>query len=109
MCQHYQLIEKDSDETKSEMVQHHKEKRWQCLFDPSNAIILDVETDRRKRLLKESIYSDVFQSINKRIILNDAWRTILNKNAGIIRKKIALKETNHIASIQAACNFETRR
>ena len=28
MCQHYQLIEKDSDETKSEMVQHHKEKRW---------------------------------------------------------------------------------
>ena len=43
MCQHYQLIEKDSDETKSEMVQHHKEKRWQCLFDPSNAVILDVE------------------------------------------------------------------
>ena len=95
MSQHQTLIEKDCTEAHSEIVQHHYDKRWQCMFDPSNAIILDIETDyrRRKLLIKEAIYSDVLGSINKRNQFSEAWNGVLSKNAEKIRKHVRHRRT----------------
>ena len=56
MSQHYTLIEKYCTEAHSKIVQHHHEKRWQCMFDPSNTTILDIETDYQRRKINEAIY-----------------------------------------------------
>ncbi|CAF0855192.1 unnamed protein product [Didymodactylos carnosus] len=92
MKQHASLIEKDSLETHSEIVQHHHQKNWQCLFEPEKAMILDVETDYRKRKIKESVFSEIVQSINRHDHLSAEWRTIMNKNGDQIRKHIKFKE-----------------
>ena len=93
MKQHQALIEKDSEEAHSEIVQHHHDKLWQCMFDSSNAIILDIETDYRRRKIKEAIYSEVLGSINKRNQFSEAWKGILSKNSDKIRKQVRYRRT----------------
>ena len=92
MKQHESLIERDSEDTHSEIIQHHHAKKWQCLFDPTKAIILDNETSYRRRKVKETIYSNIVNSINKHDKLDDTWQIIISKNGDQIRKRIKFKE-----------------
>lgn len=80
MKQHEKLIEKDTKEVHSEMVQHYHEKKWQCMFDPSKAKLIDVERDYKKRKIKETIYSNIINSINKHDELDGAWQNIILNN-----------------------------
>ena len=85
MKQHFKLIN-DLDE-KSEMVQHIKENNYQCLFHTDQAFVIGHEKNWRKRRVKETIYSQLNQSINKRGELSEAWDPILYKmKQQIIRK-----------------------
>ena len=93
MSQHKALIEKASKEAHSEIVQRHYEKLGKCMFDPSKAIIIDNETDYRRRKIKEAIYSEVLNSINKRDKLSEAWAGVLSKNSETIRKNIRHRRT----------------
>ncbi|CAF2960407.1 unnamed protein product [Rotaria sp. Silwood2] len=70
MCQHYQLINKL--DTKSEMVQHIEETRYQCLFSTEQAFMLEQEKNWCKRQVKETIYSLINHSTNKHDNLNEA-------------------------------------
>ena len=93
MSQHKALIEKASTEAHSEIVQHHYEKLGKCMFDPSKAIIIDNETDYRRRKIKEAIYSEVLSSINRRDKFSEAWAGVLSKNSETIRKNISRRRT----------------
>jgi hypothetical protein len=91
MKQHERTIEKDENPSKSEMVQHHQEKRYQCMFDPAKAFVISNEIDWRKRRLKEAIYSNVNQSINRRDDIDKAWMPILFSSRSTINKTIEVK------------------
>lgn len=92
MNQHRKLIEKDDKEAHSEIVQHQHSTRWQRMFDTSKGVIIDNEIDYRKRKIKETVYSNINQSINKHDKLNDAWDNILAKNTESNKKHIRFKE-----------------
>ena len=85
MSQHERTIEKDEHDSKSEMVQHHQERRYQCLFNPSRAFIISNEIDRRKRRIKESIYSTINHSINRRDEIDKLWFPLLYKSTPKIK------------------------
>ncbi|CAF5011042.1 unnamed protein product, partial [Rotaria sp. Silwood1] len=57
MQEHIRNIKENDDQSKSEMVQHHRQQNGICKFNPKIATIIDYETDERKRLIKETLYS----------------------------------------------------
>ncbi|CAF0782646.1 unnamed protein product [Didymodactylos carnosus] len=94
MIQHEKLIEQDDDNSKSEMVQHHHQKGWQCMLDTEKAFIIEDEIDRRKRRIKESIYSTVSQSINRRNEIEKLWTPLLYEVEPSIKGIISSRERN---------------
>jgi predicted GIY-YIG superfamily endonuclease len=71
MKQHYKTITDDKDRN-LEMIKHHQDMRYQCLFDIDKAFIIEEEKDYWKRRIKETIYSKISQSINTYGTLNEA-------------------------------------
>jgi predicted GIY-YIG superfamily endonuclease len=103
MKQHEKSINKKKDsKTSSEIIQHHKNKSDQCRFNPSKAFAIDNEIDFKKRRIKESIYSIINNSINKRDQLNESWYPILQNGKNKILKKIQMKKvtSQEIINIQ---------
>jgi uncharacterized FlaG/YvyC family protein len=90
--QHDKIIEKDDKNASSEMVQHHHQKRWQCMFKPDLSFIIDSDTDYRRRRIKEAIYSTINHSINKHDNIDIAWNNILHKERPKIKQDIKLKK-----------------
>ncbi|CAF5119793.1 unnamed protein product [Rotaria sp. Silwood1] len=93
MKQHKNEILKDIEESKSEIVQHFHSGRYQCMFHPEEAFIIDTETNWFKRRTKEAIYSIINESINKHNDIDSAWLHILLKNKEQIKKRIAFKKS----------------
>jgi hypothetical protein len=89
--QHNALIEKDEKNASSELVQHHHQKRWQCMFDPNSAFTIDSDTDFRRRRIKEAVYSTLNDSINKHDLIDNAWNNILHKESTTIKENIKFK------------------
>jgi hypothetical protein len=87
-AQHKKILENDKDNPRSEMVQHHHKKRYQCLFDPDKAFIIDNEIDRYKRRIKETVYSIINNSINNRDEINRMWTPLLYDTGQRIRRII---------------------
>jgi predicted GIY-YIG superfamily endonuclease len=90
--QHEKLINKNEIDSKSEIVQHHYEKKHQCSFNTKQAFMIENEINWKKRRIKETLYSNINQSINKRDDLYRGWIPILHTATSIIRRKIELKE-----------------
>ena len=107
MNQYQKLIEKNEKEAHSEIVLHHHSQRWQCMFDTSKAVVIDNEIDYRKRKIKETVYSNINQSINKHDKFNDAWSNILAKNTESIKKHIRFKE--QFMEVQRSSTTNTTR
>ena len=97
--QHTKMIEKDDQSTSSEMVQHHHQKRWQCMFDPTTSFPIDNEINYRKRKIKEAIYSTVNNSINKHDNIDTAWNNILHKETKPIKEYIQLKKKQNLSKL----------
>ncbi|CAF5068029.1 unnamed protein product [Rotaria sp. Silwood1] len=93
MKQHENEILKDKEESKSEIVQHFHSERFQCMFHPEEAFIIDTETNWFKRRTKEAIYSIINESINRHNDIDSAWLHILLKNKEQIKKRIAFKKS----------------
>ncbi|CAF5009225.1 unnamed protein product, partial [Rotaria sp. Silwood1] len=91
MKQHYKSITDDKD-TKLEMIKHHQDMKYQCLFDVDKAFIKEEEKDYWKRRIKETIYSKLNKSINKHDTINEAWNPILYKSKQYIERKIRLSQ-----------------
>jgi hypothetical protein len=91
MKQHYKSIVDDKNKN-LEMIKHHQDMKYQCLFDVDKAFIIEEEKDYWKRRIKESIYSQVNQSINAHDKLNEAWTPIIHMNKQIIERKIKLSQ-----------------
>ena len=92
ISQHRKAIEKDEETSLSEMVQHHHEKRYQCLFDTENAFIIDSEVNRHKRRVKEAIYSNINGSINRRDDIDKMWTPLLCETGQGIKNTIAIRQ-----------------
>ena len=92
MQEHIRNIKENDIQSKSEMVQHHTEQNGVCKFNPEIATIIDYETDERKRLIKETLYSNIFNSINRHVKVNQSWLPILNKYSDTIKKHIRFRE-----------------
>ena len=90
--QHNRIIEKDDNSTSSEMVQHHQQNRWQCMFNPELSFIIDIDTDYRKRRIKEAIDSIINDSINKHDSIDSAWNNILHRQKVKIKQEIEFKK-----------------
>ena len=91
MLQHKKVIERDDESSNSEMVQHHHKTKHQCMFDPSKAFIIDNEIDRRKRRIKESIYSTINNAINRRDEIDNLWLPLLYERTTTIKNIIEMK------------------
>ena len=102
MAQHKKIIEKDEDNPRSEMVQPHHEKRYQCLFDPEKAFIIDSEIDRHKRRIKEAVYSTINTSVNRKDEIDKMWTPLLHDTGQRIRKIIAIRERSFEKAITPA-------
>ena len=92
MQEHIRNIKENDVQSKSEMVQHHAQQNDACKFNPEIATIIDCETDERKRLIKETLYSNIFNSINRHVKINQSWLPILNKYSDTIKKHIRCRE-----------------
>jgi hypothetical protein len=90
--QHEKLIKKDEKQSKSEMVQHIHDKKHQCKFNTSPAIVIDKEVNWRKRRLKEAIHSTVYNSINRHDDIDGMWLPIIHNNSEPIKKKIEYRQ-----------------
>ena len=90
--QHEKIIEKDEENSNSEMIQHHHQKRWQCMFNPTLAYIIDKDTNYRKRRIKEAVYSIINNSINKHDTIDNSWNNILFKESTRIKETIKFKK-----------------
>jgi len=86
MKQHETIIEEDKRDSSSEMVKHHFSTKWQCMFDPQEAVIIDNETNYWKRRKKEAIYSMINNSINKCDSIDNGWTNIIYKETKNKRK-----------------------
>jgi hypothetical protein len=96
MGEHFQLINKL--DSKSEMVQHIEQNRFQCLFNTDHAIIVEQEKNWAKRKIKESIYSSINEAVNKCITLSEAWDPILYKAKQQIKRKIQLQRQKQLSN-----------
>jgi len=92
MKQHVKIIEKGEEKSSSEIVQHHQKKRYQCMFNPRNAFIVDNEIDYKKRKIKEAIYSIINDSINRHDQLDESWYPVLQHEKNKIKRKIKYKK-----------------
>jgi hypothetical protein len=92
MGQHGTIIEEDDKESPSEMVKHHHSNKWQCMFQPDNAFVVDNETNYWKRRKKEAIYSMINNSINKCDSIDNGWNNILYKETKRIKDRIKFKK-----------------
>ena len=63
--QHKQFIKKNEKQSNSEIIQHLQQNQ-KCKFYTSRAKILEKEINWKKRKIKETIYSIIYNSINKR-------------------------------------------
>ena len=77
------------------MVKHFQEKKFQCLFDTNDALIIDEENDYWKRRTKEAIYSIISASINTHDEINAAWTPILYQATHQIQRKIQSGRENY--------------
>lgn len=93
--QHERIIEKDELSANSEIVQHHHQKRWQCLFDPKSAFIIDNDTDYRRRKIKEAIYSRINESINHHCNIDIAWNNTLYEHRTVVKNNIKFKKKSN--------------
>ncbi|CAF2990126.1 unnamed protein product [Rotaria sp. Silwood2] len=99
MQEHIRNIKENDDQSKSEMVQHHRQQNGICKFNPKIATVIDYETDERKRLIKETLYSNIFNTINRHVKINQSWLPILNKLGNTIKKHIRFKEQHDPTTI----------
>ena len=95
MKQHSKTLNDNEDNSKSEMVKHFQEKKFQCIFDTNDAFIIDEEKDYWKRRTKEAIYSIINKSINTHDEINAAWTPILYKTKEQIQRKIQSSQENY--------------
>ena len=72
IIQHNRKI-KNKETKNSEIAQHHHGNNYQCAFDLTKAFVIDNETNWKKRRIKESIYSTINNSINRRDDINELW------------------------------------
>ncbi|CAF3257721.1 unnamed protein product [Rotaria socialis] len=90
--QHDSIIEKDDENSSSEMVQHHRQNLSQCMLNPNLSFMIDSDADYRKRRIKEVIYSVINNSINKHDNIDNTWNNILHKESIKIRQHIKFKK-----------------
>ncbi|CAF4179311.1 unnamed protein product [Rotaria sp. Silwood2] len=95
MKQHSKAINDNENNSKSEMVKHFQEKKFQCLFDTNDAFIIEEEKDYWKRRTKEAIYSIISESVNTHDEINAAWTPILHKAKHQIERKIESARENY--------------
>ncbi|CAF1215941.1 unnamed protein product [Rotaria sordida] len=95
MKQHSKTINDNENNSNSEMVKHFQEKKFQCLFDPNDAFIIEEEKDYWKRRTKEAIYSIISESVNTHDEINAAWTPILHKAKHQIQRKIESARENY--------------
>ena len=86
IAQHQKIIDKDEKDSKSEMVQHHYSKGHMCMFNSEKAFIIDKEIDRKKRRIKETIYSIVNHSVNRRDDIDQLWYPLIHKSTTRIKQ-----------------------
>ncbi|CAF4873932.1 unnamed protein product [Rotaria sp. Silwood1] len=109
MKQHSKTLNDNADDSKSEMMKHFQEKKFQCLFDTNDAFIIDEEKDYWKRRTKEAIYSIISQSINTHDEIDAAWTPVLYKTKEQIRRKIQSSQENYNKYKRTKYQRKTRR
>jgi hypothetical protein len=109
MKQHSKTLNDNTDDSKSEMVKHFQEKKFQCIFDTDDAFIIDEEKDYWKRRTKEAIYSIISKSINTHDEINAAWTPILYKTQEQIQRKIQSSKENYNKYKRTKKQKKTRR
>ena len=62
------------------------------MFNPELSFITDIDTDYRKRRIKEAIYSIINDSINKYDSIDSAWNNILHRQNVKIKQEIEFKK-----------------
>ena len=85
--QHEKLIKQNDIKSNSELVIHTHNNKHQCQFNTSSAIILDRETNWKRRRTKESIYSTLTDSINKHDEIDQMWLPLILINSEPTNKK----------------------
>ncbi len=66
--------------------------KYRCLFDVDKAVIIEEEKDYWKRRIKESIYSQIGQSINTHDRFVEAWTPIIYMTKQIIERKTKVSQ-----------------
>ncbi|CAF3780612.1 unnamed protein product [Rotaria sp. Silwood1] len=102
MEQHEKLILEDEHNSNSEIVQHFHKQNYQCLFDTSNAHVIDRDKNWKKRRYKEAIHSIINESINRHDEIDDGWLPILHKKKQEIlqRTEIIKKSRTKAAKVE---------
>ena len=93
MKQHKNEIMKDKKQSNPEIVQHFQATKYQCMFHPEEAFVIDTDANWFRRRTKEAIYSIVNESINKHNDIDPSWLPVLQKNRQQIKKIIALQRS----------------
>ena len=99
--QHKKIINDNQENSKSDMVKHHQENKFQCFFDTNHSFIIKEEKNYWKRRTREAIYSMISGSINTHDELNQAWTSILYEAKEQIQRKVHLRQESY--------NGQTRR
>ena len=99
--QHERLIKQKDLKSNSEMVIHTHNNNNQCTFKTASAIIVEKETNWRRRRIKEAIYSTLTltDSINKHDEIDQMWLTIISNNAQPTKNKLKQKRQASIITI----------
>ena len=92
MEQHKNEILKDKEQSNSEIVQHFHSTKYQCMFHPEEAFVIDNDTNWSRRRTKEAIYSVINESINKHKDIDPSWLPLLQKTENKLRKELQQKD-----------------
>jgi predicted GIY-YIG superfamily endonuclease len=98
--QHKKRINKKVIPSDSEIVQHHHDNKYQCMFDLNKAFVIDNEIGWKKRRIKEAIYSTINNSINRKDDINTLWLPLLNESSTRIKSIIEIKSRSNTPSVE---------